>query len=190
MDGEAETTLEMRAGLPDALRVLVEELPRGTWEAHPNFTPLTRFWLDRHLMFRRALGQMIEGSRAFLDDRREAGRHGAETARLAQFFLGELHAHHSIEDQHYFPALIGLDSRLERGFGLLDADHQALDGHMAGLADDINAMLRGLAGEDPKRGAAVLDARLAAFERFLDRHLTDEEELVVPVILAHAPEIG
>ena len=190
MNGDAETTLEIRTGLPDALRVLVEELPRGTWEAHPNFTPLTRFWLDRHLMFRRALGQMIEGSREFLDGRRDGRRHGAETARIAQFFLGELHAHHSIEDHHYFPALIGLDKRVERGFDLLDADHQALDGHMAGLADDTNAMLRGLAGDDPKQSAAVLDSRLAGFERFLDRHLTDEEELVVPVILAHAPEIG
>lgn len=190
MDDERDLRLETRDRLPDALRVLVEELPRGTWEAHPNFTPLTRFWLDRHLMFRRAFGRMREESTAYLDGRTDARRYGAQTARMAQMVLGELHAHHSIEDHHYFPVLSGLDPRLERGFALLDADHQALDGHMNGLAQDTNAMLQGLSGSDPRKAAGMLDARLAAFDAFLERHLTDEEDLVVPSILRYAPEIG
>ncbi|PZX16306.1 hemerythrin HHE cation binding domain-containing protein [Palleronia aestuarii] len=182
--------LETREGLPDALRVLVEKLPRGTWEAHPNFSPLTRFWLDRHLMFRDVLGKLRGGSQAFLDGRTAPERYGRETARLAQFFLGELHAHHSIEDHHYFPVLQGLDARLERGFTLLDADHHALDGHLNGLAETTNGMLRGLSSADPKAGAGTLEETLGGFETFLDRHLTDEEDLVVPVILTYAPEIG
>jgi hypothetical protein len=31
--------------------------------------------------------------------------------------------------------------------------------------------------------------RSARFETFLDRHLTDEEDLVVPVILTYAPNL-
>jgi len=49
--------LRHRKGLPDALRVLLEQYPRALWESHQNFDGLTRFWLERHLMFRRALGQ-------------------------------------------------------------------------------------------------------------------------------------
>nr|WP_235971185.1 hemerythrin domain-containing protein [Palleronia pontilimi] len=176
--------------MPDALRVLVEQLPRGTWEAHPNFSPLTRFWLDRHLMFRDVLGRLQDGTRQFLDGDADAQRYGRETARMAQFFLQELHAHHGIEDHHYFPVLQGLDGRLERGFALLDADHHALDGHLNGLAEGTNAMLTGLAGDDPRAGAGALEARLDGFQQFLDRHLVDEEDLVVPVILTYAPEIG
>ncbi len=182
--------LERREGLPDALRVLVEELPRGTWEAHPNFSPLTRFWLQRHLMFRELLERLEAGTRAFLDGGVETARYGRETARMAQFLLGELHGHHSIEDHHYFPVLQGLDARLEKGFVLLDADHHALDGHMNDLARDTNAMLEGLSGPDPKAGAGRLGTGLSEFGGFIDRHLTDEEDLVVPVILTYAPEIG
>jgi len=181
--------LGRRDGLPDALRVLVEKLPRGTWEAHPNFSPLTRFWLDRHVMFRDVLDRLQGGTRAFLDGQVAPERYGRETARMAQFFLQELHGHHSIEDHHYFPVLEGLDARLERGFKLLDADHHALDGHLNALAGGTNTMLRGLSGDDPKAGAGALEQQLGDFNGFLDRHLTDEEDLVVPVILTYAPEI-
>ncbi len=187
---DGSDSLDRRTGLPDALRVLVEALPRGTWEAHPNFSPLTRFWLERHLMFRDALERLQGGTRDFLDDRAEGRVYGRETARLARFLLQELHGHHAVEDHHYFPVLQGLDPRLEKGFVLLDGDHHALDGHMNGLAAATNEMLRGLAGADPKAGAARLGARLDGFGGFLDRHLTDEEDLVVPVILTYAPEIG
>lgn len=184
------TALEQRDALPDALRVLVQELPRGTWEAHPNFSPLTRFWLQRHLMFRELLEKLQGGTRGYLDDVMDARSYGRNAARLAQMFLSELHAHHNIEDAHYFPVLQGLDPRLERGFDLLDADHHALDGHLNGLAEDTNATLRGLSGNDPKVAAGTLDDRLTDFGAFLNRHLVDEEELVVPVILRYAPEIG
>ncbi len=181
--------LERRDGLPDALRVLVDELPRGTWEAHPNFSPLTRFWLQRHLMFREVLERLQGDTRAFLDGRAEARAYGRQTARMAQFLLQELHGHHSIEDHHYFPVLQALDDRLEKGFVLLDADHHALDGHMNDLAQGTNEMLSGLQGPDPLAGAGRLDTRLSDFGSFIDRHLTDEEDLVVPVILRYAPEI-
>ncbi|SPJ24274.1 hemerythrin domain-containing protein [Palleronia abyssalis] len=189
MTEEEIQALEKREGLPDALRVLVDELPRGTWEAHPNFSPLTRFWLQRHLMFREILERLQGGTRGYLDGLMDADQYGRNTARMAQFFLQELHGHHSIEDHHYFPALTGLDGRLEKGFLILDADHHALDGHLNGLAEGTNAMLRGLSGADPKREAGLLDDRLTEFGTFLDRHLTDEEDLVVPVILKYAPEI-
>ena len=47
-----DLALGVRAGLPDALRVLLADYPREGWESHPHFTGLVRFWLDRHLMFR------------------------------------------------------------------------------------------------------------------------------------------
>ena len=189
MTDQDTLALDRRDGLPDALRVLVDELPRGTWEAHPNFSPLTRFWLQRHLMFRELLEKLQGGTRGYLDDVMDERAYGRNAARLAQMFLQELHGHHNIEDHHYFPLLSGLDERLEKGFALLDADHHALDGHLNALAEGTNAMLRGLSGPDPRAGAGALDDRLTEFGAFLNRHLVDEEELVVPVILKYAPEI-
>ncbi|WP_235191440.1 hemerythrin domain-containing protein [Palleronia rufa] len=189
MDDDA-LTLERRTGLPDALRVLETALPRGTWEAHPGFSPLTRFWLQRHLTFREILSNLKAGTDAYLNGDTDPRRYGRETARLARIFVQELHGHHTIEDQHYFPMLQTLDGRLDRGFALLDADHDALDGHLVALADATDAMRAGLGSDDPLSPAAMLGRHLDGFERYLNRHLTDEEDLVVPVILTYAPEIG
>lgn len=181
--------LETRDGLPDALRVLVEQYPRDIWESHRNFDALTRFWLERHLMFRQLLERITLETRAFIDGDRDAQGFGQQSARLTGFLLNQLHGHHQIEDMQYFPKLSGLEPRLAPGFDLLDADHHALDGHLQGMADDTNALLRALqegAGHD---AAGRVEARLTRFERFLDRHLIDEEELVIPTILHHAPRL-
>jgi iron-sulfur cluster repair protein YtfE (RIC family) len=186
--------LERRRGLPEALQVLLRDYPRPLWESHRNFDGLTRFWLDRHLMFRDLLGRLSAENAGFLDRRSPARTHAARTARYAGFLLNELHGHHHVEDNHYFPVLSGLEPRIARGFDLLDADHKALEGHLHGLADETNALLRAieaLSGAGPEaaahKAAGALQTRLEGFGRFLDRHLTDEEELVVPVILHHAP---
>jgi iron-sulfur cluster repair protein YtfE (RIC family) len=68
------------------------------------------------------------------------------------------------------------EPRLERAFALLDTDHHRLHEELEALAEAANGVLRGGA-------AGPLSDRLAGMERFLDRHLTDEEEVVVPVIL-------
>ena len=181
--------LATRQGLPDALRVLVKELPRAGWESHPNFDGLTRFWLDRHLMFRDLLSRLRTGAEARLDGRIEPAKYAHETQRYAGFLLNELHGHHRIEDHHYFPRLAALDPRIAHGFELLDADHHALDGHLHGLAEVTNAYLGGFEAADAVTRAGDLHGALGRFETFLDRHLIDEEELVVPVILTYAPAL-
>ena len=101
-------------------------------------------------------------------------------------FLNQLHGHHQIEDHHYFPQFIPLDSRLEQGFEILDRDHHALDGHIHALAESTNAVLRKIAaGEDDEKEAVTLLEAQRAFRNFLHRHLDDEEDLVVPVILEY-----
>ena len=188
--GSPGQDLEHRDGLPDALRVLLRDYPRDIWESHRNFDALTRFWLQRHMMFRDLLGRVQAETEAFLDRRTEGRAYGGRSARLTGLLLNELHGHHQIEDIQYFPVLSGLERRLAPGFELLDGDHHALDGHLHALAEATNATLQAIAAGD---GAAARDAagplhgRLARFAGFLDRHLIDEEELVIPVILHHAP---
>lgn len=187
----SETELQTRPGLPDDLRVLLARYPREDWQAHENLGGMAQFWLERHAMFR-DLGGMLNGA---VGDWRE-GR--VETTAFVQFFvprlnffLGQLEGHHQIEDHHYFPQFIPLDARLEQGFALLDNDHHALDGHIHALADTTNAVLRRIAAgeDDEKEARALLDAQ-RAFRKFLHRHLDDEEDLVVPVILEYGPALG
>jgi hemerythrin-like domain-containing protein len=180
--------LDARTGLPDTLRVLLEKYPREGWQGHPNFDGLTRFWLERHLMFRRLQGMLLAEAEGGLDRERDPQQLAAQLRRLASMFLNELHGHHTIEDVHYFPVLARLEPRLERGFALLDADHHSLDPLLHGLADGTNAVLTALPGATAELGRLHRD--LERFQRFLDRHLTDEEEIVVPLILEHGAGLG
>jgi iron-sulfur cluster repair protein YtfE (RIC family) len=188
--------LAHRKGLPDALQVLLREYPRDLWQEHRNFDGLIRFWLDRHLMFRRILEQLRDQGEGFIAGRVDPIRHGRNTARLAGTLINELHGHHQIEDHHYFPRLSGMEPRLKRGFALLDGDHHALDSHLEGLTERANALLQTL---EPRAGRALaskagseagrLQENYIRFERFLDRHLIDEEDLIVPVLLRHGARL-
>ncbi|MCR9124748.1 MAG: hemerythrin domain-containing protein [Rhodobacteraceae bacterium] len=168
--------LDQRAGLPDALRVLAETYPRDTWQGHGNFGQMVQFWMERHMMFRQLIDLLVQDARSALDGQLSADRHAPRLARFGGTFLNELHAHHSIEDHHYFPRLMQLDPRIARGFDLLEADHHAIDPMLHDLAGAANAVLQG----GPPDG---LHHALERFSGLLDRHLTDEEDLVVPVIL-------
>ncbi len=179
--------LETRTGLPDALRVLLREYPREGWEQHRHFEGLVRFWMERHLMFREVLDRLNTAAEARLDNRIDAQAFGHQTGRLGGFLLNQLHGHHMIEDEHYFPTLAGMEVRLEHGFDLLDGDHHALDGHIHAMAEGMNATIRAIAEGGGRDETGRLHIDLQRFTRFLDRHLVDEEELVVPVILKHGP---
>ncbi|MCT8162020.1 hemerythrin domain-containing protein [Pseudoruegeria sp. SHC-113] len=173
-----DTSLDLtrRDGLPPALRVLLEDIPRESWEAHPAFGELVQFWLERHLMFRRLTQAMQADVEALIEGQMGFDIYAPRLSRYGGMLLNELHGHHQIEDHHYFPRLAKLDARIERGFELLERDHEAMDGLLHGMANGANALLQG--GE-----AGVFADQLAEFTRLLDRHLVDEEEIIVPVIL-------
>jgi hypothetical protein len=170
--------LGLRAGLPDGLQVLVRELPRLHWPAHPRFRGLASFWLDRHLEFRKVQALLAQDAAARLAGNMDPADHARRLSRLGGHLLDSLHGHHQIEDAEYFPLMATMDARVSRGFDLLEADHTALDGALHRFADAANAVLKG----DPDAAAHLADT-LGGFARFLDRHLEDEEDIVIPLIL-------
>ncbi len=183
-----EDALETRDALPEPLRVLLQDYPREAWEADANFSHLIRFWLDRHVMFRRIMATMRSETEQVLDRSMEPRTYAAHLSRYGSTFLNDLHGHHQIEDVHYFPHLKLLDARISRGFDILDRDHHAIDGHLHAFAEQANAVLHAIeARENAESAQGTLKAGLKRLDGFLDRHLSDEEELVVPVLLKHAP---
>lgn len=186
-----QTDLSIRTKLPNALRVLLEAYPRSSWEHDPGFDGLMRFWLDRHLMFRRILKQMTDEAEQMLDNTMDPRAYAAHLARYGGMFVQQLHGHHTIEDTQYFPKLIGLDSRISGGFDILDEDHHAIDGHLNDFVEAANDVLK-----QRDQSSQMIPAtdrfrkQLISLEKLLDRHLIDEEELVVPVVLKYgAPDI-
>lgn len=177
--------LAARAGLPEELRFLLGDYPRRIWGDHPNFGPQTKFYLDRHAMFRECLAVMQRLTQEGLDGARPPAAYGRDFGRVAGFFLRELSTHHQVEDHHYFPMLVRAEPRLTRGFEILDRDHHAihdaLDRFHARAVSGLEALQA--AGGDPKTPLGALEKELSGMEKLLDRHLWDEEELVIPVML-------
>lgn len=182
--------LETRTGLPPDLRYLVDKYPREDWQAHANIHGMAGMWLQRHNMFRE-LGGVLSGA---IGDYREGRTTAPEFARFfaprLNFFLGNLDGHHNVEDQHYFPVFAAAETRLKRGFDVLDRDHHAIHAALDRNAETANAFLAALQeNADRQRFAADAyadeNARLVAM---LTRHLADEEDLIIPLILDRGDE--
>jgi len=177
--------LETRAGLPDDLRYLVAKYPRGEWQAHDNIQGMAGFWLQRHDMFRDMGGLLTTAIGDYREGRKDAKEFAAFFAPRLNFFLGNLDGHHNVEDHHYFPIFAAAETRLKRGFEVLDADHHLIHDALERNAETANAFLRALEESDDKQRFAAdayadENSRLIAM---LKRHLDDEEDLIIPLIL-------
>jgi iron-sulfur cluster repair protein YtfE (RIC family) len=186
----AALALASRKGWPEDLRLLIARYPREQWEAHANLGSMARFWLSRHAMFRE-LAAMIQGiENGFRDGRLAAAEFPHLFVPRLQFMLQQLEVHHQIEDFHYFPIFRAAESRLARGFDVLERDHHAIHADMARVAETANALLRALRGDAVALRACSEDhaAASAALLKGLMRHLDDEEDLIVPLILDRGEE--
>ena len=171
--------------MPEDLLFLLARYPREDWQAHDNIHGLASMWLERHDMFRE-LGGLLEGAIA---EHREGKTTPDAFARFfaprLRFFLGQLNGHHAIEDEHYFPLFARTERRLARGFEILDADHHVIHDALERNADAGSAFLRALQQDaDAQRFAAdaYADAN-TGLVAMLRRHLADEEDLIIPLIL-------
>ena len=194
-DLPADLALDTRTGWPADLRLLIDRYPREAWTGHTNLGEMARFWLSRHDMFREIAGALEQATAAF-----RAGTASAEDLRAwfpprLQFFLQQLNAHHQIEDHHFFPVFQAAEARLARGFDVLEADHRVIHEAIVRSVEAANTFIRAPAE------AAAADALRRAGESYaaagdaltdkLSRHLRDEEDLIIPLILDRGePALG
>ncbi len=174
-----------RTGLPPDLRYLVEKYPRETWQEHENINGMAGMWLQRHDMFRELGGMLSGGIANYREGRLTAPQFASWFAPRLNFLLGNLDGHHRIEDEVYFPKFAEAENRMKRGFDILDGDHHQIHEALEANAETANAFLRALQeSEDRQRWAAdayaVENDKLVAM---LMRHLADEEDIIIPLIL-------
>ena len=177
--------LATRTGLPAEFQLILAEHPRAGWPDHPRFNGLAAFWLDRHLAFRQTLQRLLDETEARLDHRLAPKEYAHRLARQGSNLLSDLIGHHQIEDDAYFPELARLEPRILRGFDMLDADHHALHALIDRFAKGATAALQAPDDKTQHARTARFLTDLADFNRLLIRHLEDEEDLVLPVVLKH-----
>lgn len=177
--------LASRNGWPEEMRHLIARYPREGWDSHANLGSMARFWLSRHAMFRELAGMLTTITGDFREGRLAPSDFPKLFVPRLQFTLQQLDLHHYIEDHHHFPIFRAADKRLARGFDVLENDHEAIHADMECTADAANMLLRAIGGDaDALRLAGDRYAEAGgALLAGLMRHLDDEEDLIVPLIL-------
>lgn len=182
--------LAHRNGWPEDLRVMLSRYPREKWESHANLGDMARFWLSRHAMFRELSATIEQVTEQFRAGKLPPLEFARQFVPRLQFILDQLNVHHQIEDFHYFPIFRAADARLSLGFEVLEGDHHHIHGDMARTAETANALLQALRGDaDTLRRCSDGYANASAvLLKGLIRHLDDEEDLIVPLILDRGEE--
>jgi hypothetical protein len=171
---------------------LLKRHPRERWAAHASLD--VAFWLEVHRRFRHECAA-LEG---LADDYRQQRLPARELAIVAtprlSGLLTDLRGHHQVEDFHYFPVFRGLAPRLTTGIDVLEHDHAELDRDALVARDALRELRAALANGNVNVSDAT--AALAA-QQFVTaasrlglrirRHLDDEEDLVVPLLLEQEP---
>jgi len=179
--------IKTRTSLPDEMRILLGAYPREAWPDHPGFAQSIENWLGAHEMFRK-LGKLVrELSESYIEKQRDSEDFSGRISYYGNALVANLHGHHTWEDRKFFPELLAADDRFDHGLEMLESDHQTLDVTIETLTRQANRTLKLLQLDETqaREEAKLLRDSSAAIEGFLKRHLTDEEELVVPILLHH-----
>ena len=150
---------------------------------------MTEFWLDKHDYFRNQAKAMHQMAVDFQAGRHTAPEFATWLAPRLQSFLGALHGHHQIEDFHYFPAFREAEKSLAPGFDVLASDHELMHQSIVEIVEKINTFF----GTLQESSAAAQDAQKRAADQYIKtsevtfrrlvRHLDDEEDLIIPIML-------
>lgn len=173
--------------MPATMRILLDDYPRDSWDAHPGFKEKTKHWLGAHQMFRR-LGELVRSeTELYLDKSRQPDDFAGRLSYYGNALVANLHGHHNWEDKSYFPELSAADPRFDAGLEILEKDHQELDRVLDRFTETANRSIKLIHLDEPqaREEAGRLHGLAGTIEAFLERHLADEEELAVPIILHH-----
>jgi hypothetical protein len=173
--------------IPDEMRFLLGQYPRETCDAHPGFREKTIHWLGAHQMFRRVAQRIRLDTEGLLNKDMALDDFSRRLSHYGGNLVGYLHGHHGWEDHSYFPELSAADPRFDAGLQVLEQDHADLDKVLDDFTRTANGLIKLTTLDEAQAYAEagqVLDTS-ETIEAFLKRHLSDEEELAVPIILHH-----
>jgi iron-sulfur cluster repair protein YtfE (RIC family) len=177
--------LDTRSGLPEDLLFLLETYPRQRW---PEITlhETAERWLQIHDWFRQFSSSLLTGTTDFRKGRQSAPEFHRWLEPRLETFLEFLEGHHHHEDSVYFPAFTRAEPKLELAFAILDRDHDSIHARLAALEASGKEMREARLSSDPDKVRFAADRLAGTLEGLLGplrRHLHDEEDIVIPLIL-------
>jgi hypothetical protein len=156
----------------DPPSVVAPGLDRAQWQSHPHF-PGQTLLLGSHDNFRRVSSYLVEVAAAG-----EAARSIGGTYRR---WIAAMRAHEAYEEGKLYPFL---ERRWGASFAAAERGHRALH-------DAHDQVMSALAAGDPSFDTladGTLHRALERHDRVLRDHLSLEEALVIPLLLALSPD--
>jgi hypothetical protein len=184
----AERRAALSADANADLLFLLERHPRATWPGAGSAA--VAFWMQVHDRLRRDAAGLDAAAEDYRRGRSPPVQLAVVAAPRLRGLVAAMQGHHQIEDFEYFPEFRRVEPRLAAGFDRLEREHaglsRAVDAALAALAELLAVAERAPEPPDaatPKLAAQRYVDAAATLSSDLLRHLNDEENLVVPLLL-------
>ena len=178
---DPENHLDHRIGLSSLLKQQLTGMQLAPNAPRPEFERSAAFFVEVHGALRDYSARLPEGLRALVDapaDQRSTLHSAHRSAPVARHLVQLAHNHHTVEDDHYFPKFVQAMPTLANAIDLLEGDHLILDATLDQVATTM-ALVRKNPADLDALARALQPAE--ALQKLLQRHLADEEEIIMPV---------
>ena len=158
---------------------LYHKLPPDQWFG-ADYAYKTSGWLKVHTNIRKRQRILTQISEGYQSGEYDWAKYRSQMLKRINMHILKLHQHHGVEDEGFFPEFIRMYPQLQAGFEILGCDHVRLNA----LLDELQAQNDQLARTEveDKVLAAQLHQTLMDASKLLSQHLSDEEDLVIPIL--------
>ncbi|AMN68953.1 hemerythrin [Psychrobacter sp. P11G5] len=158
---------------------LFNKLPPDQWFS-TDYAYKTSGWLKVHTNIRKRQRILTQISKGYQSGEYDWSEYRSQILKRINMHVLKLHQHHGVEDEGFFPEFIRIYPQLQAGFEILGRDHVRLDALLDKLQVQNDTLAR--SEVEDKALAEQLHQTLVDATDLLSQHLTDEEDLVIPIL--------
>ncbi len=158
---------------------LFNKLPPDQWFG-ADYAYKTSGWLKVHTNIRKRQRILTQISTAYQSGEFGWNEYRSQILKRINMHVLKLHQHHEVEDKGFFPEFVSMYPKLAPAFEILGHDHEYLNELLDKLQIQNDQLAR--SEVEDKALAEELHDTLVKVTDLLQQHLTDEEDLVIPIL--------
>ncbi|WP_438950345.1 hemerythrin domain-containing protein [Psychrobacter submarinus] len=159
---------------------LYNKLPPDQWFG-ADYAYKTSGWLKVHTNIRKRQRILVQISEAYISGEFDWSEYRSQILKRINMHVLKLHQHHGVEDDGFFPEFVSMYPKLAPAFEILGHDHEYLNELLDKLQIQNDQLAR--SEVEGKALAEELHDTLVKVTDLLKQHLTDEEDLVIPILV-------
>lgn len=158
---------------------LYNKLPPDQWFG-ADYAYKTSGWLKVHTNIRKRQRILVQISDAYISGEFDWSEYRSQILKRINMHVLKLYQHHGVEDDGFFPEFVSMYPKLASAFEILGHDHEYLNELLDKLQIQNDQLAR--SEVEDKALAEELHDTLVKVTDLLQQHLTDQEDLVIPIL--------